>query len=77
VRYDTSTPIYDGSPFKCTHYEHSVTTVDFNNTNGNCRTQAAAVINQHPAFFAFEGASANYIAMSCVLTGPLTRVSVA
>jgi len=50
VRHDTSTPMYDGPAFKCTSYEHSVTAVDFNSTNGDCRTQAAAVINQHPAF---------------------------
>jgi hypothetical protein len=50
VRYDTSTPRYDGPAFKCTSYEHSVTAVDFNSPNGDCRTQAAAVINQHPAF---------------------------
>jgi len=29
--------------------EHSVTTLDFNSANGNRRTQAAAVINQHAA----------------------------
>jgi hypothetical protein len=65
VKYKATKPMNGSSHFKCTRYEHSVTTVDFNNTNGNCRTQAAAVINQHPAFFAFEGAGANYIAMSC------------
>jgi hypothetical protein len=35
--------------FKCTLCEHSVTTLDFNSANGNRRTQAAAVINQHAA----------------------------
>jgi hypothetical protein len=29
--------------------EHSITTLDFNSTNGNRRTQAAAVINEHAA----------------------------
>jgi hypothetical protein len=38
-----------GTTFKCTFCEHSVTTLDFNTTNGNRRTQAAAVINQHAA----------------------------
>jgi hypothetical protein len=50
VRYDTSTPMYDGPAFKSSSYEHSVTAVDFNSTNGDRRVQAAAVINQHPAF---------------------------
>jgi hypothetical protein len=36
-----------GTTFTCTFCEHSVTTLDFNSTTGNCRTQAAAVINQH------------------------------
>ena len=36
-----------GTTFKCTFCEHSVTTLDFNIMNGNRRTQAAAVINQH------------------------------
>jgi hypothetical protein len=38
-----------GTTFKCTFCEHSVTTLDFTSTNGNRRTQAAAVINQHVA----------------------------
>jgi hypothetical protein len=63
--------------FKCTSYEHSVTAVDFNGTNSDCRTQAAAVINQPSAFFAFEDAGANHIvnALLTVLRGPLIRVS--
>lgn len=36
-----------GTTFKCTFCEHSVTTLDFNSTDGNRRTQAASVINQH------------------------------
>jgi hypothetical protein len=35
--------------FKCTFCEHSVTTLNFNSTDGNRRTQAAATINQHAA----------------------------
>jgi hypothetical protein len=38
-----------GTTFKCTFCEHNVTTHDFSITNGNRRTQAAAVINQHVA----------------------------
>jgi hypothetical protein len=49
VRYYTTKPINGGTTFKCTFCEHSVTTLDFNVTNGNRRTQAAAMINQHAA----------------------------
>jgi hypothetical protein len=38
-----------GTTFKCAFCEHSVTTLDFNNANGNRRTQAAAEINHHAA----------------------------
>jgi hypothetical protein len=38
-----------GTTFKCTFCKHSVTTSDFNSTNGNRRTQAAAMINHHAA----------------------------
>jgi hypothetical protein len=38
-----------GTTFKCTFCERSVTTLDFNSTNGNRRAQAATVINQHAA----------------------------
>jgi hypothetical protein len=38
-----------GTTFKCTFCEHSVTTLDFDHTNGNRRTQAATMINQHAA----------------------------
>jgi hypothetical protein len=49
VRYYTTKPLNGGTTFKCTFCEHSVTTLDFNITNGNRRTQAAAMINQHAA----------------------------
>jgi hypothetical protein len=49
VRYYTTKSMNGGTTFKCTFCEHSVTTLDFNNTNGNRRTQAATVINQHAA----------------------------
>jgi hypothetical protein len=49
VRYYTTKPLNGGTTFKCTFCEHSVTTLDFSVTNGNRRTQAAAMINQHAA----------------------------
>jgi hypothetical protein len=49
VRYYTTKPLNGGTAFKCTFCDHTVTTLDFNSTNGNRRTQAAAVINQHAA----------------------------
>ncbi|HWY57595.1 MAG TPA: hypothetical protein VNZ03_24230 [Terriglobales bacterium] len=47
MRYYTTKPMNGGTTFKCTLCEHSVSTLDFNLTNGNRRTQAAAMINQH------------------------------
>lgn len=47
MRYYTINPRNGGITFKCTFCEHSVTTLDFDNTIGNRRTQAAAAINQH------------------------------
>jgi hypothetical protein len=49
VRYYTTKSVSGGTTFTCTFCEHSVTTLDFNNTGGNRRTQAAAAINQHAA----------------------------
>ena len=49
VRYYTTKSMNGGTTFKCTFCELSVTTLDFNGMNGNRRTQAAAVINQHAA----------------------------
>jgi hypothetical protein len=49
VRYYTTKAMNGGITFKCTFCEHSVTTLDYNSANGNRRTQAAAVINQHAA----------------------------
>ena len=49
MRYYTTKSMNGGTTFKCTFCELSVTTLDFNSTNGNRRTQAAAVINQHAA----------------------------
>ena len=49
MRYYTTKTLNGGTTFKCTFCEHTVTTLDFNSLNGNRRTQAAAVINQHAA----------------------------
>jgi hypothetical protein len=49
VRYYTTKPMNGGTTFTCTFCEHSVTTLDFDIINGNRRTQAAALINQHAA----------------------------
>jgi hypothetical protein len=47
MRYYTTKPMNGGTTFTCTFCLHSVTTLDFKKTNGNCRTQAAAGINLH------------------------------
>jgi hypothetical protein len=49
VRYYTTNRTNGGVTFKCAFCEHTVTTRDFDDTNGNCRTQAAAAMNQHAA----------------------------
>jgi len=49
VRYYTTKPMNGGTTFTCTYCQHNVTTLDFDSANGNRRTQAAAVINQHAA----------------------------
>jgi hypothetical protein len=49
MRYYTTIPVDGGTLFKCTLCEHTVTTLDFDNANGNRRTQAAAAINRHAA----------------------------
>ena len=49
MRYYTTKSMNGGTTFKCTFCEHSVTTLDFDHTNGNRRTQAATMINQHAA----------------------------
>ena len=49
VRYYTTKSMNGGTTFKCTFCEHSVTTLDFDSTQGNRRTQAATVINEHAA----------------------------
>jgi hypothetical protein len=49
VRYYTTKSMNGGTTFKCALCEHSVTTLDFNSTVGNRRTQAATTMNQHAA----------------------------
>jgi hypothetical protein len=49
VRYYTTKSMNGGTTFKCTFCNHQLTTLDFQIANGNCRTQAAAEINQHVA----------------------------
>jgi hypothetical protein len=49
VRYYTIKPMHGCTLFKCTYCEHTVTTLDFNSTVGNRRTQAATAINRHAA----------------------------
>ena len=39
--------IKGGMKFTCTHCAHSVSTLDFDATAGNLRTQAATAINDH------------------------------
>jgi hypothetical protein len=41
--------IKNGMKFTCTHCTHSVSTLDFNQKDGNLRTQAATAINDHAA----------------------------
>jgi hypothetical protein len=67
VRYYTTKPMNGGTTFKCSYCEHSVTTLDFNSTNGNCRTQAAAVINEHAAILHSRPTRALY--SDCVKPG--------
>jgi len=55
-----------GTTFKCTFCEQSVTTLDFNSTNGNRRTQAAAVINQHAALLHLRASGTFWYAQGIV-----------
>jgi hypothetical protein len=50
VRYYTTKQMNGGTTYTCTFCKYTVTTLDFNTTNGNRRTQAATVINQHAVF---------------------------
>jgi DNA-binding response OmpR family regulator len=46
-RYYTKTPVKGGTIFTCSFCEHSVTTMEFNNSHGNRRTQAVAAMHHH------------------------------
>jgi hypothetical protein len=47
VRYYTTKPMDGGITFKCVFCQHTVSTLDFDRIQGNHRTQAATVMNQH------------------------------
>jgi len=47
MRHYTIKPMNGFSVFKCPLCKHSVTTRDFSSKDGNCRTQAAGVMNDH------------------------------
>jgi hypothetical protein len=54
MRYYTTEPLNGGTAFKCCFCRYIVNTVDFNNTSGNRRTQAATMINQHATALHFS-----------------------
>ena len=56
VRYYTTKSLNGGTTFKCSYCEHSVTTLDFDSTKGNRRTQAATAINEHAALLHLRAA---------------------
>jgi len=47
VRVYTTKSLNGGITFTCIFCPHSVTTLDFDQTRGNCRTQAASAMNEH------------------------------
>jgi hypothetical protein len=49
MRHYTVTMMRGFSTFKCPLCRYSVTTREFSSQNGNCRTQAAKVMNEHAA----------------------------
>ncbi len=49
MRYYTTKSMNGGTTFKCISCEHTVSTLGFNSTEGNRRTQAAKAMNQHAA----------------------------
>jgi hypothetical protein len=49
VTYQINKPKSGGTIFTCAFCPHTVNTLDFDSENGNRRTQAATVINQHVA----------------------------
>ena len=67
ARRYTTKPIKGGIAFKCVQCEYSVTTLDFQNKDGNTRTQAATAVNEHaclcasPTHAGFIAASATWV----------------
>jgi len=49
VNHYTTNRIKGGIQFKCIRCEYSVSTLDFDDRDGNLRTQAATAINRHAA----------------------------
>jgi hypothetical protein len=47
MRHYTIKKMNGFSMFRCPLCKHSVTTLEFGSQNGNCRTQAARVMNEH------------------------------
>jgi hypothetical protein len=47
VRFYTTKTVNGGTTFTCVFCDYSVTTLDFDHTQGNRRTQAASAMNQH------------------------------
>jgi hypothetical protein len=47
MRYYTIKSTNAGTQFKCICCQHTVATLDFERSNGNQRTQAAAAMKQH------------------------------
>jgi hypothetical protein len=54
MRGYTTTPMTSGTAFKCSFCAYGVNTMDFDRTNGNRRTQAAALVNRHLAVSHFS-----------------------
>lgn len=53
MRHYTTKSMNGGTTFNCSVCKHSVTTLDFDATLGNRRTQAATAMNQHVASLHF------------------------
>jgi hypothetical protein len=49
VSHYTINRIKEGIQFRCIRCEYSVSTLDFDDRDGNLRTQAARAINRHAA----------------------------
>jgi hypothetical protein len=58
VRYYTIKAMNGGTTFNCALCKHCITTLDFDSSVGNRRTQAATAMNQHAAAFHFPSRTA-------------------